>query len=81
MSAALKDTIKKEIAGELAVANAQQLVTKMTENCFDMCVPKPGSSLSSAEKNCTAQCAQKYIMAWNLVSRVYITKLQQSGQR
>lgn len=40
-SSAVVDQLKQQIAQELAVANATELVNKMTENCFEQCQRAP----------------------------------------
>ncbi|KAL1623209.1 protein translocase subunit [Diplodia seriata] len=57
----------------------QQLVEKLNEHCFERCVPKPGTSLSKGEETCFTQCMEKYMAAWNVVSRQYVAKLQQNS--
>jgi import inner membrane translocase subunit TIM13 len=49
---------------------------KINEHCFQKCVPKPGSSLSSGEQACFTQCMEKYMSAWNQVSTTYISRIQ-----
>lgn len=41
-------------------------------------MPKPSTSLSKGEETCFSQCMEKYMGAWNVVSRQYVAKLQQS---
>lgn len=50
---------------------------KLQENCFDKCVPKPGSSLSSGEQTCMTTCMEKYMAAWNQVNSAYINRIRQ----
>ncbi|VVT57259.1 uncharacterized protein SAPINGB_P005615 [Magnusiomyces paraingens] len=78
-STEIKRQIQEKIQQELAIANATELVNKITENCYTICVPKPGSSLSSTEQTCTKQCMEKYMQAWNTVSRAYISRIQQAS--
>lgn len=40
-SSQVKDQLKAQIGQELAVANATELVNKMTENCFELCQKAP----------------------------------------
>jgi import inner membrane translocase subunit TIM13 len=54
---------------------------KINEHCFEKCVPKPGSSLSSVETTCFTQCMDKYIAAWNTVHKQYINRIQQETGR
>ncbi|CAG2184003.1 unnamed protein product, partial [Oppiella nova] len=44
----LMDTVKQQIA----VANAHELLKKMTEKCFNKCVVRPGTSLDNSETVC-----------------------------
>lgn len=39
----------------------------MNESCYERCVPKPGSSLSSGETTCFTNCMDKYMAAWKFV--------------
>lgn len=52
---------------------------KLNEHCFERCVPKPGSSLSSGETTCYTQCMEKYMSAWNTVSKQYINRIQREA--
>lgn len=54
---------------------------KVNEHCFEKCIPKPGTSLSSGETTCFTQCMEKYMQAWNTVSRQYITRIQQESNK
>ena len=42
-------------------ALVQAIMFKLTDLSFDMCVPKPSSSLSSSEKSCINAVATKYL--------------------
>lgn len=46
-------------------------------HCYEKCVPTPGTSLSQRENTCMSACAQKYMNAWDVVSRSYVAQLQQ----
>ncbi|MCJ1364899.1 protein translocase subunit [Acarospora aff. strigata] len=76
-----KSTIMNQVRQEAAVTNARQLIEKLNEHCFEKCVPKPGSSLSRGEETCFTQCMEKYMAAWNTVSRQYIARIQQEQGR
>ncbi|KAI9762199.1 MAG: protein translocase subunit [Chaenotheca gracillima] len=75
-----KAAVMQQIQQESNVNNARQLIEKLNEACFERCVPKPGSSLSSSESTCISQCMEKYMAAWNTVSRQYIGRLQREGE-
>jgi len=76
-----KTAVMNQVRQEAAVQNAKQLIEKLNEHCFDKCVPKPGTSLSSGEQSCFTQCMEKYMAAWNTVSRQYITRIQQEQSK
>ncbi|EPX70739.1 TIM22 inner membrane protein import complex subunit Tim13 [Schizosaccharomyces octosporus yFS286] len=71
-----KNVFMKQIRQELAVAQAGELISKINESCFDKCVPQPGSSFSDNEKGCVSKCMERYMDAWNVVSRTYISRMQ-----
>ncbi len=47
--------------------------------CFDRCIPKPGSSLAKGEETCVTQCMEKYMAAWNTVSKAYIDRVKRES--
>ncbi|GAM85274.1 hypothetical protein ANO11243_032780 [Dothideomycetidae sp. 11243] len=73
------EQFKDEIRKQAAMENARHLVEKLNEHCFERCVPKPGTSLSSSETSCFTHCMEKYMAAWDTVSRQYIGKIQAQG--
>ncbi|KAI5779718.1 Tim10/DDP family zinc finger protein [Geopyxis carbonaria] len=66
----------REIQQQQSIENARTLIEKINENCFEKCIPKPGSSLSSGETTCLTNCMQKYMNAWNTVSTAYIQRIK-----
>ncbi|PWN47667.1 hypothetical protein IE53DRAFT_390198 [Violaceomyces palustris] len=70
-----KEAIKQQVSSELAMANAQQLITKATEKCYTKCVTSPGSSLSSKEETCITRCLERYFEAFNIVSSTYVRRV------
>ncbi|KAI9767916.1 MAG: protein translocase subunit [Geoglossum simile] len=75
----LKTTLMNQARQEAAVQNARQLIERLNEHCFEKCVPTPGSSLSKGEQTCFTNCMEKYMAAWNTVSRRYISRIQQEN--
>ncbi|KAH0603511.1 uncharacterized protein H6S33_007833 [Morchella sextelata] len=71
-----KHALMQTIQHETNVENARMLIEKINEKCFEKCIPKPGSSLSSGESLCLTNCMQKYMAAWNAVSAAYITRIK-----
>ena len=70
------NTVKQQ----LAIANAQALLEKMSEKCFHKCIIKPGSSLDHSEQKCVSLCMDRYIDSWNLVQQTYSQRIQREGQ-
>ncbi|KAJ1084891.1 hypothetical protein NDU88_005031 [Pleurodeles waltl] len=68
--------IMEQVKVQIAVANAQELLQRMTDKCFKKCIGKPGSSLDNSEQKCVAMCMDRYMDAWNTVSRAYNSRLQ-----
>ncbi|KAG0014271.1 protein translocase subunit [Podila clonocystis] len=77
---AKKQQVMDQVRSELALANAQELINKINEKCFAKCVLKPGSSLDSSEQACLSKCMDRYMEAWNIVSRTYINRVQRESQ-
>lgn len=73
--AAKKDAVMNSVRQEIALANAQELMNKASDRCFLKCVTKPGTSLSSSEQTCLSRCMDRYMEAFNIVSRTYIARV------
>ncbi|TDZ23934.1 Mitochondrial import inner membrane translocase subunit TIM13 [Colletotrichum sidae] len=78
-SSSVKQAVMKQVLQEANLANARVLIDKLQENCFEKCVPKPGSSLSSGETTCMTSCMEKYMAAWNQVNSAYIHRIKQES--
>lgn len=72
----LTSQVKTQISQELAVANATELVNKVTENCFEKCLKSP---FSERNEPCVDECLVKYMKSWNIVSKAYIARIQQAS--
>ncbi|CAD6565419.1 MAG: protein translocase subunit [Tremellales sp. Tagirdzhanova-0007] len=70
-----KDQMKQSIQQELAVANAQQLINRINENCFAKCVTRPSTTLSNSEQTCLSQCLNLYMAAFDQVSKSYVARI------
>ncbi|KAL5114565.1 protein translocase subunit [Pleosporales sp. CAS-2024a] len=75
-----KTQIMRQIQHEAGMQNARLLVEKINEHCFDRCIPKPAASLSKGEETCYTSCMQKYMGAWNVVSKQYVARIQRERQ-
>uniref|UniRef100_UPI00359020F5 mitochondrial import inner membrane translocase subunit Tim13 isoform X3 n=1 Tax=Myxine glutinosa TaxID=7769 RepID=UPI00359020F5 len=76
-SGALMEQVKVQIA----MANVQELIERVTDKCFKKCIGKPGTSLDNTEQKCLAMCMDRYMDTWNTVSRSYSTRLQRERAR
>lgn len=54
-----KSDLMDQVKQQIALANAQELLTKMTNKCFNKCINKPGSELDSSEQKCIAMCMDR----------------------
>ncbi|KAG7192365.1 protein translocase subunit [Scheffersomyces spartinae] len=79
--ATIKQQLQTQISQELAVQNATELVSKITDNCFEMCINNPPQeTLSGRENACVDQCLEKYMRSWNIISKTYISRIQQQNK-
>ncbi|XP_017888416.1 mitochondrial import inner membrane translocase subunit Tim13-like [Ceratina calcarata] len=76
-----KSELMEQIKQQVAVANANELITKMSEKCFRKCVVRPGTSLDSSEQKCVAMCMDRYMDAYNLVLNTYSARIQREQDR
>lgn len=76
LSGGVTGKVKSQISQELAVANATELVNKVTENCFEKCLHSP---YTDRNEPCVDQCLIKYMRSWNIVSKAYISRIQQAS--
>ncbi|KAI1340550.1 Tim10/DDP family zinc finger-domain-containing protein [Xylariaceae sp. FL0016] len=80
-SESVKTKVIQQVQGQYAMENGRQLIQKVNDQCFERCVPKPGSSLSSGEQTCVTQCMEKYLQAWNQVHATYNSRIQRDQQQ
>ncbi|XP_019887867.1 mitochondrial import inner membrane translocase subunit Tim13 isoform X3 [Ooceraea biroi] len=66
-----RDELMQQVKQQIAVANAQELLTKITEKCFKKCIGKPGTSLDSSEQNIYFYCVQRKEMHSNVHGSIH----------
>ncbi|CDK26189.1 unnamed protein product [Kuraishia capsulata CBS 1993] len=74
----IKKQLQDTIVREIATANVNELVNRLTENCFELCFTNPSSSMGSKDKKCIEQCMQKYMKSWNILSQSYVKRIQEA---
>ncbi|GAA6043199.1 hypothetical protein JCM8097_000319 [Rhodosporidiobolus ruineniae] len=72
--------IKQEVAQQLALANAQELINKMNEKCFARCITKPQETLTPNDEACLSRCSGRFLEAFNLISAKYVQRVQRERE-
>ncbi|KAK0425766.1 hypothetical protein QR680_009372 [Steinernema hermaphroditum] len=62
---------------QAAIANAQSLITDLSDKCTTKCITSPGSSLTGSDQQCLQRCMDRFMDTWNLVSNTLQQRLQQ----
>ena len=65
------------VRSEVQQQTLQELFVKISERCFDVCIAKPGSKLSSSEQKCLSQCMDRYVDTMTVVSQT----MQKRGEQ
>jgi len=69
--------VLERVRNEVQQQTLQELFVKISERCFDACVTKPGSKLSSSEQKCLTQCMDRYVDTMTVVSQT----MQKRGEQ
>jgi len=72
------EALLQQVRGEVQAAAFQELFTKISEKCFQKCLKKPGSSLSSSDQKCLAMCMDRYMDTMNVVSKTVVRRNDRS---
>lgn len=64
--------IMGQLQGELQLAAIQEFMTTVRDKCFQACVTKPSSSLSSSEQTCLSRCSDRYGEATQIVTKAVL---------
>ncbi|TGZ62390.1 hypothetical protein CRM22_007469 [Opisthorchis felineus] len=81
LTSAQKEQLMEQMKAEVALASAQELLQRMSDKCFEKCVPKPGVSLDNSEQKCVGMCMDRYVDAWNLVSRTFAARVRREVEK
>uniref|UniRef100_A0A158R417 Mitochondrial import inner membrane translocase subunit n=1 Tax=Syphacia muris TaxID=451379 RepID=A0A158R417_9BILA len=71
-----QDQVIMGVKQQAAIANAQNLITDLSEKCTHKCITSPGSALSNGEKQCLQRCMDRFMDSWNLISQTLQKRLQ-----
>ncbi|XP_068142615.1 mitochondrial import inner membrane translocase subunit Tim13 [Drosophila tropicalis] len=75
------EEIMTQMKQQMALANAQGQLSRMTGKCFKACIAQPGTSLCASEQRCISQCVDRFMDVWNLVARTYGNRLQREDEQ
>ena len=53
--------IIQQVQQQVALANMQELLQKVTDKCFKKCITSPGSSMSSSDNKCVSLCMDRSV--------------------
>ncbi|KAJ2560006.1 protein translocase subunit [Coemansia sp. RSA 1933] len=73
--------VKNKIKHDLALANAQELLRRINENCFKMVITAPGPTMTDTENVSMNRCIDKYLASWDTVANTYVNRLQSEGRK
>jgi len=59
---------------EIQTQMMQDLMSKITENCFKVCTGKRGEHLDSTEKTCLHNCMDRYMETMNVVNQSLVSR-------
>ena len=79
LSLAQKADLMDNVKEQIAVATAQELLSKITNKCFNKCISKPGTSLDSSETKCLNFCVDRFFDSYNVVSMAYGSRIQRES--
>lgn len=65
----------KQLQANIQASEFRQLVSDITENCYPICIRKPGSSLGSSDQKCIADCMDRYVDSYDQVSKLFMSRL------
>ncbi len=66
------EMVMSQVKAELANAYAQEFFTTVRDKCFQKCVTKPSSTMSSSEAQCLGKCTDRYVEATKMISHVVL---------
>ncbi|TKR94043.1 hypothetical protein L596_008388 [Steinernema carpocapsae] len=62
---------------QTAIANAQTLITDLSEKCTAKCITSPGTSLTSSDQQCLSRCMDRFVDTFEHVTKVLQGRLHE----
>mmetsp|Transcript_21095 Transcript_21095/g.58575 ORF Transcript_21095/g.58575 Transcript_21095/m.58575 type:complete len:85 (+) Transcript_21095:77-331(+) len=53
--------LQQFLARESQIAQVQQMISTLSDVCWDKCISSPGSYMSSKETACLENCAKRFV--------------------
>ena len=53
--------LQQFLARESQIAQVQQMISTLSDVCWDKCISSPGSYMSSKETSCLDNCAKRFV--------------------
>ena len=69
LSAEQQEAVIQNVRMQSQMQAQQEIITRVTEKCFAVCVTSPGSTLSNKEQVCLAQCFDRFMDTMQVVVR------------
>ena len=62
------------------IEQQEMLIQTINDKCFKMCIQTPGATVDSSQQKCLGRCIDRYVDAWNSISRSVTNKIRQQSQ-
>ncbi|KAH8273388.1 hypothetical protein KR018_006522 [Drosophila ironensis] len=72
-------SIMEQVEEHAALDSAQQMLTRISDNCFRKCVDYPSGSLRPGEQRCIKVCMDRYLDSFHLVARTFSRRLEREA--
>lgn len=79
LSSDQKSKLMDSVQEQFAIATVTELLTKVTNKCFQKCITKPGTSLDSSETKCLNHCVDRFFDSYNIVTMSYSMRVQREN--
>lgn len=62
----------RQVHSEMSMLYLQEYYTTIRDKCFEKCITKPSTSLSSSEQQCLVRCCDRYNDATQVITRAVL---------
>ncbi|KAH8376063.1 hypothetical protein KR009_002635, partial [Drosophila setifemur] len=68
--------LKEQVQQQSVMSSVQNMLSKVSGNCFRKCVDYPKGSLLGSEQRCLNLCMDRYLDSYNLVAKTFFRRLE-----